>query len=323
MKYSKLLAGILTICLLAGMLAGCGASSKSFDEAISETMVANRSYAMAEAAAGMTSMESAGDSVSELPANRKFIITVHMSVETEALDELLSGLNDKLSALNGYVESQNIQNGSTYSSRRYRSASITARIPAQQLGEFTEEVESLSNVVSSSRDTEDVTLSYVDTESRVQALEVERDRLMELLEQADNMSDLLEIESRLTEVRYRLEQYASQLRVLDNQIDYATVYLDIEEVKEYSPVAERTRWEKICDGFMESLQDLGDGILDFFAWILIHIPYLVVWAVVIVLLVVVCKKISKRRKEARIKRFAAQYQAQQAQQNQENPEKKE
>ena len=321
MKTTRWMALLLALCMVAGILAGCGASSDSYKSAVESPMMkaAGNSMAVAETAAAADRISSAEDGgISELPENRKFIITVRMDVETEELDNLLAGLNEELTALDGYIQSQNIQNGSTYAARRYRSASLTVRIPAQRLAEFTQQVESLSNVVSSSRDTEDVTLSYVDTQSRVTALEVERDRLMELLVQAENMSDLLEIESRLTEVRYRLEQYASQLRVLDNQIDYATVYLDIEEVREYTPVAERTRWEKIRDGFMESLKDLGDGILDFFGWILIHIPYLVVWGVMILVIVLVCRRAHRRRKEAKQKRFAAQYQAMQARQN---PEK--
>lgn len=321
MKTTRWMALLLALCMVAGILAGCGASSDSFKsaEAMAPMMNAAGGAFVQETAAAVDRISSAEEGgVSELPENRKFIITVRMDVETEELDALLEGLNEQLTELSGYIQSQNIQNGSTYAARRYRSASLTVRIPAQRLAEFTRQVETLSNVVSSSRDTEDVTLSYVDTQSRVTALEVERDRLMELLVQAENMSDLLEIESRLTEVRYQLEQYASQLRVLDNQIDYATVYLSIDEVREYTPVAERSRWEKICDGFMESLKDLGNGILDFFGWILIHIPYLVVWGVMILVIVLVCRRMHRRRKEAKQKRFAAQYQAMQARQN---PEK--
>ena len=67
--------------------------------------------------------------------------------------------------------------------------------------------------------TENVTLQYVSTESRVKALETEQTRLLELLENAETMEDLLTIEARLTDVRWELENYASQLRVLDNQVN--------------------------------------------------------------------------------------------------------
>ena len=136
-------------------------------------------------------------------------------------------------------------------------------------------------MVSSSRSAEDITLSYVDTETRITALETERERLLELMEQAETMSDLLEIESRLTDVNYELERYGSRLRTMDNQVSYATIYLSVREVKEYTPVAEQTLWEKISSGFLDSLKGLGTGIVNFFAWIVIKLPYLVVYGLIL------------------------------------------
>ena len=157
---------------------------------------------------------------------------------------------------------------------------MTVRIPAEQLDSFTTSLTDFSNVVSSSRSAEDITLSYVDTETRITALETERDRLLALMEQAETMSDLLEIESRLTDVNYELERYGSRLRTMDNQISYATVYLSIQEVKEYTPVQEQTLWERISSGFLSSLKGLGNGIVNFIAWIIIMLPYLVVFGLI-------------------------------------------
>ena len=197
----KILAVLLAMSLL---MAGCGASSKaamdSADYIVQETAAANGSYDFGET-----------ETSAQLPQGRKFIITVNLDAEAEELDSALSAISEKLTALDGYMESQNIYNGSAYSGRRYRYANLTLRVPAEHLDEFTAAVGSVSNVVSSSRNTDDVTLQYVDTESRVKALETERDRLLELMEQAETMSDLLEIESRLTDVRGELERYASEL----------------------------------------------------------------------------------------------------------------
>lgn len=89
-------------------------------------------------------------------------------------------------------------------------------------------VSEIGNVTQKNESVEDVTLQYVDVESRKKALETEQERLMELLSSAENMEDLLAIESKLSEVRYELENYGSQLRMLDNQIDYSTVNVDVE-----------------------------------------------------------------------------------------------
>lgn len=290
----KMTAFLVTLCMLAALLAGCGGASKStqaFDAAAAAPAeAANGAYYDMESAksedGGLT-----GDTDSTvLPEGRKWIITVNMSAETEDLDALMEALNGKISGLGGYVEDQDSYNGSMYSSRRYRSASLTVRIPAQRVDEFTEEMSGIANVVSTNLSREDITLSYVATESRVKALQTEEARLLELMEQAETMADLLEIESRLTDVRYELENRASQLRLYDNQVDYATIYLSIDEVQEYTPVEEPTVWERISGGFVSSVKGVGNGLLDLLVWVLAKSPYLVILGGVTVGVVVLVKK---------------------------------
>lgn len=293
---------LLLTALLLSILSGCG--SKSYDagspmenyeyaDAVAETMAASRDFALAVTAE--ESGSGAENTADVLPENRKWVITMNIDTETEDLDGALDSLNRQIRELNGYVQEQNIRNGSTYSSSRYRSASLTVRIPAEQLDIFTSSLTEFTNVVSSSRSAEDITLSYVDTETRITALETERDRLLELMEQAETMSDLLEIESRLTDVNYELERYGSRLRTMDNQVSYATIYLSVREVKEYTPVAEQTLWEKISSGFLDSLKGLGNGIVNFFAWIVIKLPYLVVYGLILWGLGILFRRWRRRR----------------------------
>lgn len=295
----KMTAILVTLCMLAALLAGCGGASKStqaFDAAAAAPAeAANGAYYDMESAksedGGLT-----GDTDSTvLPEGRKWIITVNMSAETEDLDALMEALNGKISGLGGYVEDQDSYNGSMYSSRRYRSASLTVRIPAERVDEFTEEMSGIANVVSTNLSREDITLSYVATESRVKALQTEEARLLELMEQAETMADLLEIESRLTDVRYELENRASQLRLYDNQVDYATIYLSIDEVQEYTPVEEPTVWERISGGFVSSIKGVGNGLLDLLVWVLAKSPYLVILGGVTAGVVVLIKKRKARR----------------------------
>lgn len=279
----KILAILLAISLL---LAGCGATSKAAMD--------SNGYVSAETAAQGSYDLGDTDTAAQLPQGRKFIITMDLDAEAEDLNGALAAISEKLTALDGYMESQNIYNGSAYSGRRYRHANLTLRVPAERLDEFTAAVDAISNVVSSSRDTDDVTLQYVDTESRVKALETERDRLLELMEQAETMSDLLEIESRLTDVRGELEQYASRLKVLDNQIDYATVNLSLSEVTEYTPVAEKTRLEKIRDGFVDSVKGVWTLILDCISFVLMNIPYILVFGLILWGIIALVKRNRKK-----------------------------
>ena len=307
MKVRKLTALTVVLLLLLSLTA-CGASSKAENSAVyysdamapQEAPMAMEEMEMEYSVNG--SLTSEGGTTAEVPAQRKWIITMDISAETEDLDSLLEALNGEIASLGGYVEGQNIHNGSAYATRRYRSASLTVRIPAAVVDKFADNVAGLANVVRSNKNLEDITLTYVSTESRVKALQVEEARLLELLAQAETMSDLLEIESRLTDVRYELENYTSRLRVYDNQVDYATIYLGLEEVQEYTPVAERTVWQRITEGFADSLDGLWEDLTDIFVWVIVSLPYLVVWAVVITVVVLLTRKLRKGRPVKSFKR---------------------
>ncbi len=296
MKTKKYVSLLLCALLLTGLLTGCGSDNKammsagSYDMAVAEEAPAARN----DSGGILTETGASGSTV--LPQSRKWIVTVHLDAETEDLDGLMADLDETIAALNGYVEDQNVYNGSTYSSRRYRSASLTVRIPAEDVDQFTQQVAGIANVVSKETNRQDVTLSYVATESRMTALQTEEARLLELMAQAETMSDLLEIEARLTDVRYELESVTSQLRLYDNQIDYATIYLSLSEVQEYTPVEEPTLWERISSGFLSSLKGLGSGLLDLMVWLIVSSPYLVVMAVIALIVVLLAKRARKHRK---------------------------
>ena len=202
----------------------------------------------------------------------------------------------RVGELGGYVENQRVYNGSNYSSRRSRSASMTIRIPADMLEGFVDHVASHTNIVSRYVNVDDVTLAYVATESRVAALETEQARLLELMAKAETMSDLLEVEARLTDVRYELESVTTQMNVLKNQVSYGTVNLNVDEVVEYTPVEEETFWQRISGGFMDSLRGIGDGIVECTVFVLANLPYLLLIGAGVAAIVFLAKRSIRKRK---------------------------
>ncbi len=286
---SRMAAGLAVWLSLS--LSACGGSAK--DSAMVERSAesyATADYDMAIApmengsvmVGGAAVEETAGEgSVNEKTeisdTSRKLIKTVNMSLETKEFDTLMEALEDRVEELGGYIESMDIYNGSSYSGgRSRRNATLSIRIPQDRLPSFLDTVSDIGNVVRSSEYVEDVTLTYVDLESRRKALETERDRLMELMERAENIEDIITIEGRLSEVRYQIESMESQLRTYDNQVDYSTVDLSVEEVQELTPVEERTAGQRMGEGFADSVENIVDGAGEFGIWFVIHLPYLVV-----------------------------------------------
>lgn len=275
--------------LIAFALAGCGKGMDSF----AENNAPGGNY---------TNEEIAGDSettTSDLPEDRKLIQKVNMSVETEDLDKLLSNLDKRISELGGYVETSNIENGSAYSNRRFRSATMTIRIPAKSFNSFINKVSELSNVVSSQKTVEDITLNYVATEGRMKALQAEEARLLQFMAKAETMNDLLTVEKRLTEVRAELETVTSALRVYDNQVNYSTINLTINEVKEYTDVTEpETVWQRISKGFVNSLKNIGNFFKELFVFIIVASPYLALLALIPLSIIAIIKlEIRKSKKK--------------------------
>lgn len=277
-----------------------GDTAAAYDTGYDVQMETAAVYNAAPTASRKNSAAGTTGTAQTLPQNRKWVITMGLTAETGDLDSALEAVMDRVNQLEGYVESQSISGGNA-GSGRHRYANLSIRVPADRVDGFVEEVGQLTNLVSSSRSVQDITLSYNDTEGRVKALEAEQARLLELMEQAETMSDLLEIEGRLTEVRYQLENYASTLRLYDNQVDYATVNLYITEVEKYTPVEEPGFWQKIKTGLGDSIVDLGRTLVDFISWLIIDLPYLMVIGLVLWLSIALAKRSIRKRKAKKAK----------------------
>ena len=281
MKMKKLMALLLAALLLTGCsaksMAGVPAEKKPemqfsnealFDGYYSEDM----DMAYGETYSESMPSTSAGTSQNQGAVTaQKLIRNMALTAETDDLDKLLAFLDGKVEQLGGYMEERSVNSGSS----RYRYADMTIRIPVDRMDELVEHISGQSNVISSQESADDITLTYVATQSRVKALEVEQERLLELLAKAENMSDLLQIEERLTKVRTELEEVASRLRLYDNLVDYATVKLHISQVQVFTVVEEETVWQRIGSGLAENWKSLCEGAEEVFVFLITSVPYLI------------------------------------------------
>lgn len=293
----------------------CGGSSDSAKSAsAASAMGAPAAYEYAEEevydSASVNGESGNGSSEAVQDTSRKLIKNVSMTVETENVDELLNNITNRITSYGGYIEYSYVDNGSPSNKLYSKSASLTIRIPAIHLDEFLGNVDEVSNIISKNSNVQDITLQYVDSEARKASLETEQKRLLELVEVAEDVEEIIYIEDRLSDVRYELESIERQIRSYDNQVDYSTVNLDINEVKEYTPVVEKTRWEELTEGFVESLQDVYEGILDFFVGLVVAIPYLIIWGLIILAIVLIIKAIVKKSRKNKEKKMQMQYEMQ-------------
>jgi uncharacterized membrane protein len=132
----------------------------------------------------------------------------------------------------------------------------------------------------------------------VKALQTEQETLMELLEKAESTEDVIYIQSQLTNVRYELDSYESQLRVYDNRISYSTLYLNIDEVDRETSVATKlTYGQEISQGLSDTMYNIGQGLRSFSIWFIVNLPILLILAVVVILVIWLVRKHRRKQRE--------------------------
>ena len=176
----------------------------------------------------LTSGNVENDTAARTADNAKIIYTTYLSIETKDYDWAYQQLNDTLSSVDGYLESSSEYTDSTDSTR---TLSLTLRVPESSYDAFVDTAEQAGSVTSKSESAEDVTTQYMDIEARLDSLTAQRTRLQELQASADNLTDLLQIESSLSDVQYQIESYQSQLNWYSQQVSYCTVNITLDEVE--------------------------------------------------------------------------------------------
>ena len=316
----RLLALATTALLLISGLAACGAGA-SKSAYVSETMAAASGgmyreeaaaeEAVADSAANMkmnrvAALQESGDSgadstgadeqvdTSAIPDSRKLIRNVDLSFETTDFDTFVQDIQSKTTALGGYIESSDLS-GNAYTDR-HRFAYFTLRIPKPQVDTFLSFAEGEANLTRKYENTQDITLQYYDTESRKKALQSEYDRLLELMAKAESVDAVIAIEQRLSEIRYQLDSFESDLRRYDNQVDYSTITVNVSETTVLTASEKSGFWSRVQANLESNLEDLCDVAIGCLIWFLSSLPVLLALAILFFIIYRIVKMIRNRRK---------------------------
>lgn len=226
--------------------------------------------------------------------SEKIIYSCYAEIETLTFEESCQEITKLIARYGGFLESSTVS-GHNYNYEGRRNAEYVIRIPRESFEEVTGSLSNIGNVPYCSISAENITAQYRDTESRLATYQVEEDRLLAMLEKAETVADMLEIESRLSEVRYNIESLTTTILGWDSLVNYSTLTIYLQEVIEYTAEPELTYWQRIGKGFMSTLRDVGEFFKDLFRAFIVSLPVLVLLAVGAVILVVIVRTWKKRR----------------------------
>lgn len=304
---SLLLAALLVFALCACGSSETAASAPSVAYSMATTDAAypelaeEAEYGGFAAAGGSLMDNSAGTAQEGSP--EKLIYSASATVETTEFDQTVEKLSALVEQYGGFVQSSSV-NGSNYytqsrgySSERY--ASYVIRVPSDRFSTLMSSLSTLGNVPYSHTYTENITAQYYDTDARLTAYKTQEARLLEMMEAAESVEDLITIEEKLTELRYQIESLQSTLRNWDRQVSYSTLDLSVQEVIEYTPESRMSYGQELALALTNGLKRTGEFFKDLLLAIVGALPALVILAVVLAFLIPLWKK---RRKARRAKK---------------------
>lgn len=229
--------------------------------------------------------------------SEKKIRTVNMSLECKNLDSAEKELKERVKTQGGYIESEDYSALSDWND--VKTMNFTIRIPKEKVDDFLDFLNGEGRIISKSENLEDVRLQYRDAKNHIKALETEQERILALMDKAETVDQLIALENRLTEIRYQLDSYHSEVLDYDNRVNFSTIYLDLRESinGKIHDTGSYSFFDQVKDGFIRNLI----GIRGFFATIalfsLVFIPQILLVILFILGIVFLNKKLNKRKKE--------------------------
>jgi hypothetical protein len=226
--------------------------------------------------------------VQEENPGAKLIRSVSISFDTEQFDDAVTLVEQKTSQTGGYIQSSEL-----YDYSYGRSQEIVVRVPYEKVDEFLDGIDAYGTITHKSDSVEDVTLQYSDVETRIENLETQHQRLLELLEQAEDLEDIIILNDKLTSVETQLDSYQKQIRNYDNLVNYSTITFSIQEREYVIQTEDRTIWGRITSGLSETMYNIGTFFSNLLVWFVVSLPVLLIIAVFIAVIVLIIRAIVK------------------------------
>ena len=117
-------------------------------------------------------------------------------------------------------------------------------------------------------------------ESRLKTMRTKEERLLNILTQSGNLSDILAVENELANTRAQLESLEGRMRYLNNQTEYSTVNISVEQLvvstQQVTTSGLQGVVERAKEAFIKAINNIFLGLGMSIVFISAAIPYLVV-----------------------------------------------
>lgn len=325
MKNKKILTIISSIALISVMLTGC--TSNSINKEISVMNDGLTTYGMNSASTsnsiidGVLNLKGSStnydytyntrqeteyieeeiptENTSKITENyleRKIVYSANIDVQTKNMDEAQKQIYSSIEKYEGYIENENFSNsGNIFSDYTRRSLRISIRIPSKNFNEFINGLENENVYVRSlNKGSKDYSEEYYDKDSRINSLRIQEERLLELLKDANDIDTMLNIENRLSNIRYEIESLTKEMKFIDARVEYSTIDLYIDEVVEYDRYNQEPK--NFFEEMIEAVKESAENFIEWIQEAIIAVIYLFPYGIIILIIILLIRKSIKKRR---------------------------
>jgi len=288
--------------------------SYSYDDGgyYEETAAVNDSVVYAAEADDKKQAGVSGESIKR----EMLVYSCTMNVDVLDFDGASEEFKTKLEQYQGFIETENLSDGSSYSryydedEEKWHKYTATVRVPSRVYDDFCNAVSELGDLRSKNASVENVSQEYSDLSTTLEIYEKKEDRYLEMLSKAKDEANAVAIEDKLTDIQVEIAKIKTRMSQIKTDVAYSYVYVTISEVKEYQavPVKKDTFGQRLVN----TLKNAGSGFLGFLEgllFLLIYaVPYLVLLGIagfVFVKIVKALKKAADKRKKKNEQKLAS------------------
>ena len=225
--------------------------------------------------------------VEKIKIAEKIKKTANLNITVDDYKKARTEIEKIVKSGNAYIGSENEQN-STYSITN----NMVIRVMNKDFDVMVNKLLTVaSNVNSKNISAEDVTAQFVDIQSRLKSKREIEKRYLDILQKASKVSDILEIEQKLGEIREEIEAKEGELKYLSDQVNYSTINLDFHQEFEYTPTDRPGFFGRMGNAFGNG----WSGFLSFIVGVIYVWPLWIILGLGAFFLVKLIKRLSKKK----------------------------
>ena len=221
------------------------------------------------------------DALSAEDADRQVIRSGTLEIISTDPLQAAEQLRNLAMHLSGFVVSSKVSG----SDERMQSAQVTLRIPADHFDEARAQVRAIAKSVEQDMvEARDVTREYIDQEAALRNARAEEQQYLLILKRAASVKDVLEVSSKLAEVRAHIDELQADLRSLHHQVEMSLLTTNVTTMVEAQVFG--IRWRPLYKaklalrGALSAVAGYGDSMVE----LLVNLPVIAIWGFTILAL---------------------------------------